>query len=204
MAILHHVRAGGYVRDADDGSLGVVVAGLARAFVWASDGRQVPLRHLRAADPFGLSAIHGRNDAVAVQAVRDSRILEIEPSMVRALAQSDARVANAIACQLSAELAHVSEALQLGLRNAVRNRLAGFLLAISGDSLRPDGLPEPIRLSHEDLAEAVGTAREVVTRHLHVLRRLGIVDLGRGSVTVSCPSRLRDAALRSQVPRLAT
>lgn len=194
VAIIHHVSAGWSVRR-DDGWPGIVVSGLGRAFVWAADGRQVPLRHLRAGDAFGLSTVLGRDDPFTLQAVRDSRILEIDARAIRALVRSDARVAHAVACQLGADLERALRALQLGLRHAVRDRLADILLEMSSDTVNPDGTHEPIFVSHEGLAEAVGTAREVITRHLQVLRRLGIVSLGRGFVTVRCPSRLREAAL---------
>ena len=207
MAIVHHVRAGTYVRDAGDPWLGIVVTGLARAFVWTADGRQVPLRHLRSADAFGVAASLGRSDPIAVKAVRDSRILALEATTVHLVAQSEIRLATAIAGELSADLDHMAIALKLATRNAIRDRLAGILLAMSGDGDGdgPDGTAEPILVSHEDLAEAVGTAREVVTRHLHLLQREGMVRLGRGSVTLTCPGRLRETAhLAPPVTQLAS
>ena len=41
-----------------------------------------------------------------------------------------------------------------------------------------------IDATHQDLASAIGSAREVVSRRLDVFRDRGIVDLGRGNVTI--------------------
>jgi CRP/FNR family transcriptional regulator len=45
--------------------------------------------------------------------------------------------------------------------------------------------------THEDLASELGTAREVITRHLKTFEQRGWVRTKRGSVVLSNPSALR-------------
>lgn len=59
----------------------------------------------------------------------------------------------------------------------IESRLAALLLARAGSGLR-------IEATHQDLASAIGSAREVVSRRLDALRDRGAVELGRGSVTI--------------------
>ena len=52
----------------------------------------------------------------------------------------------------------------------------------------------PIALTHQALAVELGTAREVISRHLKDFQRRGFVDLGRGHLEVRNVSGLRDLA----------
>lgn len=48
-----------------------------------------------------------------------------------------------------------------------------------------------IRTTHQDLARELGTAREVISRLLKDFERRGLLQLSRGMVTLTDPSRLR-------------
>lgn len=55
----------------------------------------------------------------------------------------------------------------------------------------------PVEATHQDLAVELGTAREVVSRHLKVFEKRGLVRLGRGTIEVvdrTALARLGDAA----------
>jgi CRP-like cAMP-binding protein len=47
-----------------------------------------------------------------------------------------------------------------------------------------------VRVSQRELAEAVGTAREVVVRVLRELRQDGVVRTGRDRIVIADPARL--------------
>lgn len=57
-------------------------------------------------------------------------------------------------------------------------RLAHKLLELAGDQ-------DELMITHQQLAVELGTAREVVSRHLHELHRRGWVASGRGSLRLS-------------------
>jgi len=60
----------------------------------------------------------------------------------------------------------------------IESRIAAMLLDRAGAGAR-------VALTHQDLASAIGSAREVVSRRLDGLRDRGIVELGRGVVTIA-------------------
>lgn len=60
----------------------------------------------------------------------------------------------------------------------IESRIAAMLLDRAGAGSR-------VEATHQDLASAIGSAREVVSRRLDALRDRGIVELGRGVVTIA-------------------
>lgn len=79
-------------------------------------------------------------------------------------------------------------------------RLAGTLLFLS--ERFPRGCPDAagpvairVRLTQEDLAAMVVCSRESVSAAMGELRKLGIVDVQGGIVTVLAPEKLREASV---------
>jgi len=69
----------------------------------------------------------------------------------------------------------------------VERRLAQWLLAHVGE----DGL---VRATHAEIASAIGSAREVISRRLEALAGRGIVTLDRGAVKITSANGLRQIA----------
>jgi CRP/FNR family transcriptional regulator len=70
----------------------------------------------------------------------------------------------------------------------IDQRLAAHLLE-QADS------DDELRLTHQDLARELGTAREVVSRMLKEFERRGMVQLGRGRITLHDRAALRRASV---------
>src|SRR6266511_2293016 len=75
---------------------------------------------------------------------------------------------------------------------SVRQRIARHLLDLASERQRGSELVAAI--SQQDLADAVGTVREVVVRSLRELRHEGMLQTGRGGVAITAPERLLDVA----------
>jgi CRP/FNR family transcriptional regulator len=73
----------------------------------------------------------------------------------------------------------------------IEARLRSFLLRSASADLQ-------VHQTHEAIARALGTAREVVTRHLRVFAKDGLVELGRGTVTICDVKRLRIASANAR------
>jgi CRP/FNR family cyclic AMP-dependent transcriptional regulator len=73
----------------------------------------------------------------------------------------------------------------------VPGRVAGVLNGLLTDE-RPGGevTSVTIHMTQSDLAQLAGTSRESVSRFLATLERAGVVQCGRGRVTVIEPERL--------------
>jgi len=85
-------------------------------------------------------------------------------------------------------VADILATMQAAVFHRVDARLARHLAARG---------PGPIEVTHQDLAVELGTAREVVSRHLKAFEKRGLVRLGRGTVEVidrPALARLTDAA----------
>jgi CRP-like cAMP-binding protein len=71
---------------------------------------------------------------------------------------------------------------------SVRQRIGCHLLDLASE--QQHGAELVARISQQDLAEAVGTVREVVVRVLRELREDGIVETGRTGLRLATPHRL--------------
>lgn len=71
---------------------------------------------------------------------------------------------------------------------SVPARIATTLLRLSGDA------GDAVKLSHQDIADMVGTYRETATRILNELRAEGLVELKRMHIDILDASRLEDVA----------
>lgn len=69
-------------------------------------------------------------------------------------------------------------------------RLASLLLRLADEQ----GSLEISGLTHQDLAESVGTYRETATQVLNDLKSQGLIDIGRKRITILDPDRLFEIA----------
>ena len=74
----------------------------------------------------------------------------------------------------------------------LRAKIAGFLLKIS---VQQNG--DCALITHEDIANHLGTTREVVSREINYLRHTGLIKSGRGRITLLDRAGLRTLAGRS-------
>ena len=114
---------------------------------------------------------------------------------------ADGRIAGRIISGLGRRLAEVEQRLADAVLKPVPQRLAAVLCQLvqaapEAGLLSPRG-PE-IQLTHEQLADLVGTTRVTTTRLLGDLRDAGVVRLRRGGVVALDRDRLRAAADHSE------
>ena len=86
-------------------------------------------------------------------------------------------------------MADVTRVLEQVAFVRIEERLAALLLERAED----DGV---VRLTHQQIATLIGSAREVVSRRLETFAAKGLVDLDRGRVRLSSRERLRAVAMR--------
>ena len=77
----------------------------------------------------------------------------------------------------------------------VRQRIARHLLDLASDQQHPDELAASI--SQQELADAVGSVREVVVRVLRELREERTVETRRDRIIIRDPERLSGIVSRS-------
>ena len=175
--------------EADAVGLAVVLHGLLRVYMHASDGRQVTVRYVRAGDLLGVPAVVGGPAPVFVQAVVSGAAFFFAIDRVNRMARNDASVAWAFAEEAVHRLYDVLEELAGNTFASVRQRVARHLLDLAASRPGPDGRLTAL-VNQQDLANSVGSVREVVARVLAELRAERLVHTSPGRVEILDPVRM--------------
>lgn len=177
------------------GRVMLVVSGLARVFMTSTTGRQVTVRYAHRGDLLGVAALLAGPPPASVQALTDSELLLLSSAHLHDLSARDAQVALVLAQELAERLYEVLSVLAGQTFGTVRARLARHLLELA--AAHQDGPNLRARVSQQELADAVGSVREVVARTLHEWRALGFVATGAQGVELLDPGALHQEAERA-------
>jgi len=169
----------------------VVVNGLLRVFLASADGRQVTVRYAKSGDVAGLMMVFGGPAPESIQAMTSSLVIALRVGTLRAMAADDAGVAHACAEELTRQLQRALDEISLQAFLTVRQRLVRELLVLSATD---SGRRLVVHASQQELADAIGSVREVVTRNLHQLADEGLVEIGRDEITIVDPLALAELA----------
>ena len=174
-----------------DGLL-LVKDGQLRAFTVSEQGRAITLYRLFSLDMclFSASCVM-RSIAfdISVQAEQQTIYWHIPAGVYQPLMQQSAAVANYTNEVMATRFSDVMWLLDQILNKKLDARLAAFLLEES--ALEQSGT---LAITHEMIAEHLGSAREVVTRMLRYLKAEGLVELARGTVKITDAARLQALA----------
>ncbi len=191
-AIRINVPAGSIVyRDEESPRLLVVVTGLLRIFVSSRDGRQATVRYARSGDVAGLALVVGGPAPESIQAMTSSYLVALRVATLDGLLRTDPGVARACAEELGLQVHQLLVDIAEQAFLPVRQRLARQLLLLATPG---PGRHLVVTTSQQELADAIGSVREVVTRTLHGLQEERLVRLGRAGILVLDPLRLSDEA----------
>jgi CRP/FNR family transcriptional regulator len=177
--------------EADAERLAVIVRGLLRVYMHASDGRQVTVRYVRAGDLLGVPALVGGPAPVFVQAIAAGSAFFFDVARVKRTARSDASIAWAFAEESVHRLYDVLEELAGNAFASVRQRVARHLLDLASSRPAAGGRLTAF-VSQQDLANSVGSVREVVARVLAEFRAERLVRTSPGRVEILDPVRMSD------------
>lgn len=168
--------------------LELVVSGIVRVFVTAPDGRTMTVRYCRPGALLGVISLFTPGFAMpaTVQALVDAELLALSPGVARRAAAQDVRVSQAFLREQSERAISFLYEVPGSAFATVRQRVARHLL-----DLASQGAPElVVSVSQQQLAEAVGTVREVIVRVLRELRTAGVVRTERNRIVILDPARL--------------
>jgi CRP/FNR family transcriptional regulator len=138
---------------------------------------------------WGIAVLVGGPVNVAVQALAPSSLFRIDARTFTQAARQDARVAWAVAEELNRRLYDTLQQAAINAFGSVRQRVAAHLLDLASTQQRPQGRLVA-QVSQQELADAVGSVREVVARVLRDLRLAGLVATAPDSVLIVDPARL--------------
>ena len=179
---LRSVKKGTRIHDSSADCLGLVImrSGQLRAYILSEDGREITLSRLLDYDVSLLSASCVMPDMqfnVMIEAEKDSQFWSIPACLFKNLADESLAVSNYSRSLISGNLTELMWLMEQIMWRRFDERLAAFLLEES--RLENSAL---LNITHEKIANHMGTAREVVTRMLRYFQSDGMVKLTRGTV----------------------
>ena len=190
-AVLSRVKKGEIVHNGELRCTGVLLVqtGQLRAYILSDEGREITLYRLFDRDLCMLSAscmVNSLQFDITIAAEKDSAVWIIDPGVYKMLMQESAAMANFTNELMATRFSEVMWLVEQIMWKSMDKRVAAFLLeeaAIEGTQM--------LRITHESIANHLGTHREVVTRMLRYLQSEGAVALSRGAVELRDESVLR-------------
>ena len=164
----------------------LIVDGLVRVYLVGPDGRQATVRYADHSEIIGLPPLLVSGLGTWAEAVTEVEAIRLSSSRYVALAQKHVELAWATALFVAGQLASTSDVLAADIFLPVRARIARHLLDLA--QRRPTGLFVPAR--HQQLADAVGSVREVVSREMKRFADEGLVRRIEGGVLLDDPAAL--------------
>jgi len=174
----------------DCAGLLLVKSGQLRAFILSREGREVTLYRLFDRDICLFSAscmLRSLQFDVTIQAEKDTELWVIPTEIYQRIMAQSAPLSNYTNEIMAARFSEVMWLLEQVMWKSMDRRVAGFLLeeaAIEGGNR--------LSITHEAIANHMGTHREVVTRMLRYLQGEGLVKLSRGAVELLDEKRLEE------------
>ena len=189
------VKKGARIHDSSENCLGLVTvrSGQLRAYILSADGREITIGRLFEYDVSLLSASCVMPDMqfnVMIEAEKDTEFWSIPACMFKNLVDESLAVSNYSRNLLSTNFSELMWLMEQIMWKSFDKRLAEFLLeeAVIEDT----GI---LNITHEKIANHMGTAREVVTRMLRYFQGEGMVKLTRGAIEITDKKKL--SALRN-------
>ena len=167
----------------------IVKQGRVRLYATSPDGRTLTTAILSPGQLFGQMGLLGqRIDGGMAEMLDAGVVCQMSRQDVERLLLADPRIASRIALALGQRIAELEQRLSDTALKTVTERVASALVTVAGNP------PTTVRLTHEQLAELVGSTRETVTKVLGELRDRRLIALRRGRIDVVDALRLRGLA----------
>lgn len=158
-------------------------------------GDEITVALLRENSIFGvLSLLTGQRSDRFYHAVAFTRVdlISAPATSVRQAIEKDARVGLLLLQGLSSRILQTETMIETLTHRDMSSRLVSFLLVLCRDFGMPGtrGITIDLKLSHQAIAEAIGSTRVTITRLLGDLRNAGLVEIDRKRITVFDPLAL--------------
>ena len=191
-AVYRKIEKGTVVHSGSADCLGLllVCSGQLRAYIISEEGREITIYRLFERDICLFSAscmMRNIQFDITIEAERDTEAWVIPPKLYRKLTEESAAAANYTNEVMGSRFSEVMWLMEQIMWNRFDRRLASFLLeesALEGS--------DSLLITHEKIANHLGSAREVVTRMLRYFQREGLVELSRGTICILSREKLAE------------
>jgi len=168
----------------------LVKAGQLRAYILSEEGREITIYRLFDRDMCLFSAscmMRSIQFEVTIEAEKDTDLWIIPVDIYQNIMIQSAAVANYTNELMATRFSDVMWLMEQIMWKSLDKRVAAFLLeeaAIEGT--------DKLKITHEYIANHLGSHREVITRMLRYFQNEGIVKLSRGVVEITDTAKLEE------------
>ena len=191
VSVFQKVKGGTVLHDGSPDCLGMLLirSGQLRAYILSEEGREVTICRFFEMDICLFSAscvMPNMQFDIFIEAEKDSELWVIPACLYQNLMDESIAIANYSHNLITNHFSEVMWLMEQIMWKSFDKRLAKFLLeecALEGTN--------SLKITHEKIANHMGTAREVVTRMLRYFQSEGMVKLTRGSVDIVDTKKLK-------------
>lgn len=161
----------------------LILSGQLRSYIVSDEGREITLYRLFERDVCIFSAscvMQNIQFEVTIEAEKDSEILVLPPHIYKSLMEKSAPMANFSNQIMASHFSEVMWLIEQIMWKSFDKRLAAFLVE---ETLLEN--TDILKITHEKIANHLGTAREVVTRMLRYFQSENLVRLSRGTIEIT-------------------
>lgn len=170
-----------------DGLL-LILSGRLRVYISADNGREISILFLKQGEAFNIMTADaaGPSDIIPqLQAIEDTVVAYIARACVTPLAYCVPELAEFIFETAAKNAQGILNCIERHLFSSLRHSVARIILEQS-ERERSDN----IHITHEQIANHLGTTREVVSREMDYLRCAGLISTARGRIGIIDRARL--------------
>lgn len=183
-AVIRRYERGSFIHSSDRDCLGMlfIISGEIRTYILSDEGREITLFRLYPNDLCVLSAscvISQISFDTQMTARQDTEVLIIPPNITALLKEQNISVRCFLYEQATERFSEVMWAMQQILFKGLDQRLAAFLVE---ECERTNS--NTVRMTHEQIARNISSAREAVARMLKQFTQDGLVELKRGEIII--------------------
>jgi len=191
VAVERHFNRGDIIQVEGEmgGALHYVRSGLVKVFKTSTEGKEQVLRLIAPGQTFNdVPALDGGPNPASAAAMETSTVYVMRRAELHKLVMTRPEVAEAVVLTLAKTLRHLVALVEdLSLRH-VTARVAKILLDQEASSQQGQ---QAYRLTQQEMAALVGSAREVVGRALKELETAGAIEMRQGHAVILNKDRLR-------------
>lgn len=167
----------------------LIKSGQLRTYILSEEGREITLYRLFDRDICLFSAsciMQSIQFEVFIEAEKDTELFIIPPGIYKSLMEESAAIANYTNELMASRFSDVMWLIEQIMWKSLDKRVAAFLLEES--SIEDT---DELKITHETIAKHLGTHREVITRMLRYFQNETMVQLSRGTITLSNKEKLQ-------------
>lgn len=183
--ITKSVKKGEIIHSANEECSGLLIikSGQLRAYILSDEGREITVYRLFDRDICLFSAscvIRSVQFDITVSAQKDTELYIIPAKIYKSITEESAAAANFTNELMADRFSEIMWLIEQIMWKSLDRRVAAFLLEETAVENT-----ESLKITHEAIANHLGSSREVITRMLRYFQKEGLVKLSRGQITVT-------------------